>query len=110
MSKEYIKRLSIVVRLNKWKSDIADTYGKNDEYVRCIEDVIGIVDSIPEVEAEPIRHREWIVESVNIVGETIVCSECSHKRTLLNPVYKHPNYCENCNAKMDGKENKNETD
>ena len=63
-----------------------------------------IVDMQPTIEAEPIRHGQWMLKCADIVGETIICSECNHERTLLNPVCKYPKYCENCNAKMDGKE------
>ena len=62
------------------------------------------IDAMPTVEAEPIKHGKWILKCADIVGETIICSECNHERTLLNPVCKYPKYCENCNAKMDGKE------
>ena len=63
------------------------------------------IDLQPTVEAEPIRHGKWILKCADIVGETIICSECNHERTLLNPVCKYPKYCENCNAIMDGKKN-----
>lgn len=55
------------------------------------------------IEAEPVRHGEWIVEH----KESIRCSECCFNRAQI----KIPlDYCPNCGAKMDGKENENGDD
>ena len=82
-----------------WRTQHFDKTALNIDFV-FKEDI----DAMPTVEAEPIRHGQWMLKCADIVGETIICSECNHERTLLNPVCKYPKYCENCNAKMDGKE------
>lgn len=61
----------------------------------------------PTIEAEPVRHGEWKKRERKWIDEDgkewikfdgIFCSACGNS----SPPY---NYCPNCGAKMDGKEN-----
>lgn len=59
----------------------------------------GQIDSMPTIEAEPVKHGRWIdKEDPYGFFDTIpVCSECGHT-TKMREKYR---YCPNCGAKMD---------
>ena len=75
------------------------------ESVVYVEDI----EEIPSIDAEPIRHGEWIVQKVDANQTKFYCSEC--ERTVLcgNDYFMKPSeyvtkiypYC-HCGAKMDG--------
>ena len=50
----------------------------------------------PTVDAEPVRHGEWIHDINNLYG----CSKCFNRETMSLKRLKP--YCPNCEAKMDG--------
>ena len=90
--------------------------GDDDELLtnRIFEKFIEWLMRAPTVEAEPIRHGEWIETDE---GDTL-CSECGHitsetiaeyendkNGTMMRFVY--PYYCLYCGAKMDGKPKRN---
>lgn len=51
----------------------------------------------PAVNVIPVRHGRWIIDSV---GGKISCSDCGCIYLRYNGRLK-PNYCPNCGAKMD---------
>ena len=66
-----------------------------------------LIDAIPTIEAEPIRHGKW---DDKMVAFYRVCSECGAViRQNTNEIFLHScmvkvgrlNYCPNCGAKMD---------
>lgn len=67
----------------------------------------------PIVDAEPVRHGEWINKKRWSMGKWhkwLECSECNYQDYNLETYEAIPftgpsNYCPNCGAKMDGKEN-----
>lgn len=73
-------------------------------------DVVLMLDKQPTVDAEPVRHGEW----VKCQGKSNIwyCSECGEKinykqnRRTYNipkvPVWQKNKRCRNCGAKMDG--------
>lgn len=60
--------------------------------------VCHIIDNVPTIEAEPVRHGRWIVR-----GQDIYCSECNEEG-LYNPfgASKFSHFCPNCGVLMDG--------
>lgn len=64
----------------------------------------------PVIDAKPVRHGKWIdkADGGKFFGETIVqrkCSECLTWSSLSMKGDRIPlNYCPNCGAKMDGKD------
>ena len=63
------------------------------------EDVKEWLDEAPTIEAEPVRHGYW--------KNRCVCSECGRAYGPKNVgQMPHYNYCPNCGAKMDAKEEK----
>ncbi len=58
-----------------------------------------LIDSMPTIDAEPVRHGYWIRTGKERPGapESIRCSECGFWYIKLTPRF----YCSNCGAKMD---------
>lgn len=73
----------------------------------CTEDVN--IDKIPTVDVAAVAHSSWSVfAEVNYSGirtgkHVIVCRRCGHNEKILHSAAM-PNYCSNCGAKMNGKE------
>lgn len=70
----------------------------------------------PAVEAESVRHGEWIIKKRWSMGKWhkwLECSECKYQDHNLETYEATPftgpsNYCPNCGAKMDLKKKRNE--
>lgn len=60
--------------------------------------LLAVVDLLPAIEAEPVRHGHW---KWNIAKTRPFCSECAEEpyRASNNRL---PNFCPNCGARMDG--------
>lgn len=55
------------------------------------------------IEAEPVRHGRWNFTSCSLCGKSFLdYAEADCDRSIYLDL---PNYCPNCGAKMDGKEN-----
>lgn len=58
------------------------------------------------VDAEPVRHGEWIITTGKYFGEEVICcSVCGGCKWTLAPyegLVRSFKYCPNCGAKMDG--------
>lgn len=65
----------------------------------------GLAETLPRIEAEPIRRGQWIeVECYSLHGDAYsdyTCSECQHR--ISRPRGYTPNFCEDCGAKMEVK-------
>lgn len=89
-----------------------------------IAQVKAIIDTMPTIDAEPVRHGH-IVKKKRVLGglESHKCPECSHRwqedhrceveEWLCSECGKvlaenYTNYCPNCGARMDGKGGENE--
>lgn len=75
--------------------------GDSDFATDCRNYANDAVDAVHTADVAPVIHGRWItVDADNpylIHGE---CSECGFKQTISD----HLNFCPNCGAKMDGKE------
>lgn len=63
------------------------------------------INEAPAVDAEPVRHGEWILNPSNLYNDaTWVCSVCGEPWRLFygTPEENGMHYCPNCGAKMDG--------
>ena len=72
------------------KLDIMCVYGSNPQYIRWL-------NHAPTVDAEPVRHGQWIDRNGAIVApfwERYECSECGARSD-------NSNYCPNCGARME---------
>lgn len=65
-----------------------------------IEDLVECIKAQPTIEAEPVRHGEWITDDNNVT----YCSECKR----IDDDYHVHIFCWNCGAKMDGGNNEQE--
>ena len=67
------------------------------------------IDSMPTVDAEPVRHGKWIDIDSQMYTWKVRCDQCGHERSMMSTQGRYPKYCENCGAKMDGvQENQND--
>lgn len=84
-----------------------------------LDEIDSVIDKAPTIDAEPVRHGRWIR---NDLGETY-CSECNNRIPFVECFDFYPdccmddddmqwneeidktNYCPNCGAKMDAKDN-----
>ena len=73
------------------------------EYVRT-ESVRATIDSMPTIDAEPVRHGKWIELntewSIFTCVDEVKCSECGFVE-YFNKGWARFKYCPNCGAKMD---------
>ena len=98
---EYIERQKAISPLYRWKNIIKNTYGENDEYVRCLTEAIEKIKDVPSADVAPVRHGRWIEygepdEWKRFQTWYWKCSKCGAVGI------EEWNYCPNCGAKMDG--------
>ena len=55
-------------------------------------------------DAVPVVHGRWIDIDSEMYTWKIRCSKCGHERSVLSIRPMYPRYCEDCGARMDGKE------
>lgn len=60
---EYIEREKLLLALKDWQNTLIETYGENDEYVRCLESVIIGIESAPAADVRPV----------------VLCRDCRHR-------------------------------
>lgn len=75
----------------------ADWDGDMDE---TCQEAFTEIDNAPTIEAEPVRHGEWLPYPSDQHRKCSVCGIEYAKNTMA----LKSNYCPNCGAKMDGKE------
>lgn len=71
------------------------------------------IDCQPTVDAEPVRHGEWIPDPESNPYDQYcasVCNLCGRSARVDGDEEVLPNYCDNCGAKMKRTEDQNETD
>ena len=52
--KKYIECEKLIKALKIWRNKIIETYGKNDEYVKCLDAVLLGVDHTPAADVRPV--------------------------------------------------------
>lgn len=76
-----------------------------------LEKILDVVETFSPVDAEPVRHGEWIYDpNANDFGiGGYICGVCSAKnnnlpyKAVINPqIFVGSRFCPNCGAKMDG--------
>ena len=79
---------------------IEHSKGKNSIYAQYVR---AYVKGEPTIEAEPVRHGRWIIDTVHkeeIYVHPVKCSACGQDSVLEFGTMT--DYCPNCGAKMDG--------
>jgi len=88
---EYIDRQAAIDSLLGWAAQLTETYGKNDEYVKCLESAAYNIEQIPAADVRPVVRGKWEYNP----GDNIpYCSEC------MMPQDSECNFCPNCGADM----------
>lgn len=68
-------------------------------------DVIKVIEDAPTIEAEPVRHGQWVIEMDDMGWLKHTCPNCGYvKRTDIH-VSLGWNFCPNCGDRMDGDAN-----
>ena len=80
----------LLPKIINWRESLAETYGKNDEYVKCLGEVLDIIDDVPIIDER--REGMWIKRASSLYR----CSECAR----FSP--SRENFCPNCGAYMRG--------
>lgn len=93
---EYISRKAAVESLLGWAAQLIETYGKNDEYVRCLESAAYNIEQIPAADVVPVVMCD---DCINFT-----CGENESERwewcILWGHDVSHDNYC-SYGTKMD---------
>lgn len=98
--KEAIDRLESLKEHCKSVQDI-DECTKCEEYFTAIDTAVEVLENLPTVENEPLKHGTWELKYI-ANGHYWECSCCHTKPNIY--ITKDTNYCPNCGAKMDGEE------
>lgn len=102
--KKYIECEKLIKALKIWQNKIIETYGKNDEYVKCLDAVLLGVDHTPAADVRPVVKAEWYGEADGYADGELVydmwsCPICG-KRFEEWEEKPDWNYCPNCGADM----------
>ena len=111
----YIDADWIIQKLERWRGQLAETYGENDEYVLCLGEVLMKLDDAPTADIRENVRGEWLPHPNKSFREWDVCSACgtgckrreygihaNGKKWLTE--YNYP-FCPNCGAEMGGDNN-----
>jgi DNA-directed RNA polymerase subunit RPC12/RpoP len=75
-----------------------------DEKLYSENDIREMIDMMPTIDAEPVRHGKWNIEiSDDGHQATYRCSECGHRFKWVYDQHFPPvfNYCQKCGSRMD---------
>ena len=100
---EYIERSALMqfpIRRNHY-----DRKNGNKHFINGIESVLKYVENLPAADVAPVVHGRWISKNHHGYEWVFVCSNCGYIDGY--PFNDRSNYCPNCGAKMDEKENDN---
>lgn len=64
---DYIDREAALDIVNGWRDQLIPTYGKNDEYVKCLETVAEHLESLIAADVRPV----------------VTCADCKHNNACL---------------------------
>lgn len=105
---EYIDREALIAHIKDlptWWADAGGVYGRSMKYPEGMfdcEDVISSVENAPPADVAPVVHGRWISKNHHGYEWTFVCSNCDYVDGY--PFNDRHNYCPNCGAKMDERE------
>lgn len=98
MNNDLISRKALIAAIKTNSPTFYDGQDIADWQAKCINEA-------PAVDAEPVRHGEWILNPCNLDNDaTWVCSVCGDEWVLIDgtPLDNQMNYCLKCGARMDG--------
>ena len=78
-----------------WAAQLTETYGKNDEYVKCLESAAYNIEQIPAADMRPVVRAAWQSwEQDKPPCKWYSCDYCGFHALSKS------NYCPNCGADM----------
>lgn len=93
---EYIEREAAIGSLLGWAAQLTETYGKNDEYVKCLESAAYNIEQIPAADVRPVVRAVW--RRYSPFTDTYECSNCGEQ--VIDQQFR-TNFCPNCGAEME---------
>ena len=103
---DYISRADVTSYLKGWQRIIRKAYGKQDDYYKCLDEVIGkIEDDVPTADVQKVRCGRWIKKHDDVCYWH-ECSECGFPplKYRVSHDYCLSAYCPNCGARMEAEE------
>ena len=94
---EYINREAALDIVNGWREQLIPTYGKNDEYVKCLETVAEHLETLPAADVVERKAGKWISYIEDGYLECPFCgaaTNCDGDESELH-------FCFSCGAKME---------
>ena len=90
---------ALEMRMEERLNALRKEYGNYDHYTDGFDEGCVAVEDAETVDAEPVRHGEWLVADTPFVRQRkcSLCRNCDNPKTA---VWGH--YCWACGAKMDG--------
>lgn len=108
---EYISREAMLSKCQQIWNDADETTEIGVAIINIVDDLANFVENIPSADVQSVKHGQWIIDYVE--GTKIYhahCSECNKEpdRNIGGDYYidKLSDFCPNCGARMDLKENK----
>lgn len=96
MNNDLIHRSAALAVLEELKNHVA-----SPDPVGEVADAIETMRKVQAVDAEPVRHGEWVISESPAHLSTIKCSECG---TMYQRHWKaYCNFCPECGTKMDAR-------
>ena len=109
MNNDLISRSALLEELKERYNEAEQREAANYEWETFessgIESAMLCLENFPAVDAEPVRHGEWILNPCNLYNDaTWVCSVCGNECVIIDgtPLDNQMNYCPKCGARMDG--------
>ena len=105
---DYISREAVIDSLVGWAAQLTEPYGKNDEYVRCLESAAYNIEQLPASDVRPVVRGKWeevdrapIFEGME-KHSTYRCSSCRAYQfyDVFDDGTARYNFCPNCGADM----------
>ena len=104
---EYIEKNKAIKELYEvYDYEFPTASGGFDEYARMI--VPNTIKNMPAADVAPVVHGHWIEQEDGNLDTYYTCSSCKEDFDLIagTPCENLYNYCPNCGAKMDEKEDR----
>ena len=93
----YIDADWIIQKLERWRGQLAETYGENDEYVLCLGEVLMKLDDAPTADVRKNVKAKKVLAGGILDGTThwYECSCCHGAVDILDA------YCKHCGAVLE---------
>lgn len=93
----------LMVKIEQWRDQIVDMYGRDDEYADCLAEVVMKIEDAPTADVPNRKNGEWVrIPGVWVDGEyypsRLRCPYCRH----YIRVGEDKNFCPNCGSMMKG--------